>query len=605
RGARAREALLLGMVIGRAWSAELLAAVSGTAVAEWEAALAEVSAARLVRLTEHGYVFAHDVIRDVVERETDAATLRALHLRVGEALEALAGQDEERRQEQAEELARHFVLAGPRGVGRAFTYSCQAGQRSRRLFAHEHAVEQLQLAIDYAEGGLLTDPAALAELYLDLAEALARSGRMTEARQAGDRVLVACAAAADPTATVAAGARLAALFDANRFPDIVIEYTSAALATPGVERSAAYPVLLQQLAYAQERRGDAAALLRAADTLSALARRSGDRRAELEGLRCTALYLSNYSADLERCAALRLRLSESYAALEEPFLATELQADAADALLRMGELRQARPHAEASVAAARRLQGAAAAFATCPVLMEIYLTTGEFDALDALFAELAPYLVDAPTGRAIQFFGVKGVADMWRGLPRLDVAEVGTHGDDLVWREMRMVGQIWAFMQAGAFDEARALLDQMAPLVPPEGEGMRWFVSALPLVYNYNAIDRGREAAAWLGGLLRHPTFQIPGGQARLEAARTLLLIGDVDAAGALLAVAVEHYEREGMHPFLAQARLEQARVALARADEAQAQALLDKAVASFTTLGMIPWVARAQALRRSVRAAG
>ncbi|HZQ37931.1 MAG TPA: hypothetical protein VFD32_18520, partial [Dehalococcoidia bacterium] len=586
------------------WSLDLVAAVTETEPDGWQAAHDELVEARLVRVGEHGYLFAHDIIRDAVERETDATTQRSLHLRAGMALAALAEREPETLPERAEELARHFVLAGPRGIGRAYFWTQEAARRSLQTFAHERAAEQLQLAIDYAEGGLVSDPAELAALYLDLAEALARGGRMREARNAGDRALDGFAAAGDCDAVTTAAARLAGLFDANRFPDLVIEYTGKALSLPEIERSPAYPLLVQQRAYAQERRGDAAALAAAAETLAELARRNGDRRSALEGQRCTALFLSNYSLDLERCAALRLELREAYAALGEPFLAIELLADAADALLRIGELRRARPHAEASVAEARRLQGAAAAFATCPVLLEIYLTTGEFAALDALFAELAPYLVDAPTGRAIQFFGAKGVADMWRGLPRMDVTEVGMHGDDLVWREMRIVGQIWAAMQAGDFGTARALLDQMAPLVPPLGQGMRWFVAALPLVYNYNEIGCGKEAAVWCEGLLRHPTFQIPGGQGRLEAARTLRLNGDPGTAGRLLDEAVAHFEREGMRPFLAQARLEQGRLALAGGDEALAQRRFEQAAAGFAALGMVPYLARARALQRAGSAA-
>lgn len=153
RSGRVREALALGAVLGRAWSAALLAAVTERPVEEWRAALREATEHRLVRETAQGCVFAHDVIRETAERELDAMTAQALHLRVAEALEAQGEAADDEAAERTEALARHFTLAGPRGVGRAFQYTCAAATNSRRHLAFARAARQLRVAIDYAEGG--------------------------------------------------------------------------------------------------------------------------------------------------------------------------------------------------------------------------------------------------------------------------------------------------------------------------------------------------------------------------------------------------------------------------------------------------------------------
>jgi hypothetical protein len=142
----------------------------------------------------------------------------------------------------------------------------------------------------------------------------------------------------------------------------------------------------------------------------------------------------------------------------------------------------------------------------------------------------------------------------------------------------------------------------VAPLIPEDGIGMRWFVNALPMIYNHAILGLGAEAARWYAGMARHPSFQIPGGQARLELGRTALLNGWLDEAAAHLDAAVRHYQAEGMRPFLAQAWLEQARLVLARDEATAAGPLLDRAESLFAALGMTPWVARARALRREAR---
>jgi tetratricopeptide (TPR) repeat protein len=383
----------------------------------------------------------------------------------------------------------------------------------------------------------------------------------------------------------------------------VARMTGEAMAMLGVEDSELYASLMQLGAYALERMGQAAELRRAAETLYGIADRTGSDQIRLEAMRAESLWLSNYSLDQAACAEMRLRMSEGNERLGQPFAAMEAMSDAADSLVRVGAVKRARPIAEEAVARARRLQGEWAALATYPVLMELLVATGEFAEIDSMFRELRPFLGEIPaSGRALQMLSAKAAADQWRGIHTIDIAQVGSHVDPQGWREMQFITRIWSLWETGMHEEARTLLDQVAPIIPTEGEGMRWFINAYPFVYYYNLFGDPERASAWTGAMARHPEFCLPGGQARLELARTALLMHQLDSAACLLDEAVAHYEREGMRPLLALAWMEQARLGFARGEVSSARALLDRAESLFATLTMTPWVARVRALRREAR---
>jgi len=165
-----------------------------------------------------GYTFAHDIIRETVERETDEAAARALHLRAGETLERRFA---DRLDERSDELARHFVLAGPRGVGRHSRTPAVPPSAAGSCSRTSRRFERFRLALDYAEGGLLTDRWRWRCCGSNLAEALARSGHMGEAEEMADRAFAAYTEAGDPRGGAEARARMAALFDPNVNPRIV------------------------------------------------------------------------------------------------------------------------------------------------------------------------------------------------------------------------------------------------------------------------------------------------------------------------------------------------------------------------------------------------
>ena len=627
--ASSREAITLGAVLGAAWTAEHLELLTATPADVWTAPLAAAVEKGLLRQSAAGYQFAHDVIRETVERELDQAAARALHLRAGEALERAAGALLKQtdaaaasdllpaRQSPgaslplppdvgaaglAAELARHFTLAGPRGVGRAFRYTYLAAQRARDLFAHARAIEQFRLALDYAEGGLLSDPRDLATLRFELADTLGRAGRLSEAEEVAASAFAAFAEAGDHEGGATARAALASLLDPNLNAQAVIRLTSEALQLLGEEDSVRYASLLLRGAYAMERLGHADELLRAAASLEAIAKRTDNPEIALIARHADTLWRSNYSLDQVTCAQLRLQLAEEYAARGDPFMLAELLGDAGDSLVRVGQARAARPLLERAVAEARRLDSPRSLLLTVPPLMELWVNTGDFAAVDAAWDELHPLLAEAlSSGRILAVVGAKGVADMWRGQPTPDLTALGRHNDPVVWQEAEFVGRIWSALQAGQNDHARDLLHQIAPFVPAQGEGMRWLVNALMMMYNHNILGLGEEAAIWLPCMLRHGDFQIPGAQARLAVARTLILLGRPEEATPVLAAAVEHCRSEGLLPLLAEAHLHQAEAAQLTGRTTAARPLLDQAEALFSELGMTPSVARVRLLRRQL----
>jgi hypothetical protein len=175
--APAREVLSAAAVIGDEFSWSLLAAAAEVPV-EDVSALEQALEARIVEPGRAGnYRFAHALIRDVVYQELAPAQRRALHARVGRALEHSANADGE----ALFRLAFHFCAAGPHAcVAEAFRYSVKAARYARGSFSYELAAEHFQRAlslVEHAERGE-ADPFPL---LLGLAEVQALAGHQERA----------------------------------------------------------------------------------------------------------------------------------------------------------------------------------------------------------------------------------------------------------------------------------------------------------------------------------------------------------------------------------------------------------------------------------------
>src|SRR5262249_30168859 len=118
---------------GTAFSADLLASVTGVSLGELARALSELERRAIVRTVGAEWDFAHDLVRAGAYHAISEPRRRLLHLHVARTLAQLGDGDGER----AGEVAHH---AGLGGDSRLCAQACQtAAARCVRLFAPEEA----------------------------------------------------------------------------------------------------------------------------------------------------------------------------------------------------------------------------------------------------------------------------------------------------------------------------------------------------------------------------------------------------------------------------------------------------------------------------------
>jgi len=143
----ARTVLQAAAVVGRVVPRSTLLAALGSPEQEVLTGLDAACRSRLLLPEGRStYRFAHDVVRESIEEDLGEAQRILLHRRVGEVLETLP---ERERTARAAELAWHFLEGdAPR---RALLYSLEAGDQAQRVFAHEEAERQYQMAVPLAQ----------------------------------------------------------------------------------------------------------------------------------------------------------------------------------------------------------------------------------------------------------------------------------------------------------------------------------------------------------------------------------------------------------------------------------------------------------------------
>lgn len=336
------EVLQAAAVVARPASAATLAAVAGGEEGAVTERLEAAVTARVMEVTgatppavpapggqEGRYGFAHDLVRETVYGELDAARRRGLHRAAAAALEA---RDADAPEERAAEVAHHLLRADPEDREAAAVHAARAGRHALDRLAYEDAAGHFQRALAATRDG-----DRRAGLLLDLGEAQRRAGDTTAARATFRRAAEAARARGDAqelaraalgfgavwgewTASETGGAdrvlvelleeALAALGDADDalrarllarlarahyFGQATVRADALSLAALEMARRLEDPATLAETLLARHDAlwipGDPAPRLSAADELLTVARGAGDDELALHGhaLRFTAL----------------------------------------------------------------------------------------------------------------------------------------------------------------------------------------------------------------------------------------------------------------------------------------------------------------------------
>jgi len=262
--------------------------------------------------------FTHELVRRALYDGLSRARRAELHLRVGEALEA-AGADSGR---ALADLAHHFAAGAPfGGAERAVEHNLRAARAAAAALAFEEAAMGLRTAIEVG----IDDPAARAEIFLELGIVSHRAGKAPEAlaalssaaqigRELGNAELLARAAIGYEDACWRPGL---ALGDA-------VELLEEAIAALGDESDELRVGLLGGLARALDFQGERERGAIVRGNAVALARRLGDRSGLAKVL--VRSYWSRGTSPLEEILAMLTEARDLAEELGDPELRTEAMA---------------------------------------------------------------------------------------------------------------------------------------------------------------------------------------------------------------------------------------------------------------------------------------
>ncbi len=173
----ARRLLEVASVAGSRFTLALVAAGGELSAQTVETALEE--AVERGHITAGGggeYVFAHELLREVMYDGMTLESRRTVHLGVAAALERL---QPERLDELADRLAWHYREAGDRA--RAVEYLSRAARRQKAEGASDAAAGTFARAIELAQAAARPDPAGVLKLYVALGEAALAGTRSRDA----------------------------------------------------------------------------------------------------------------------------------------------------------------------------------------------------------------------------------------------------------------------------------------------------------------------------------------------------------------------------------------------------------------------------------------
>ncbi len=542
----------------------------------------EVPAPRLT------YRFTHELVRRALYDRLSGLRRAELHLRVGEALEALAPTPDSR---ALADLAHHFAAAAPiGGPERAVDYSLLAARTASGALAYEEAAARLRTALAIG----ITDERRRAETLLDLGTALFRAGTSLDSLQAFRE-------AAEIARRLGDGELLTRA--ATGFEDVcwrpamheqgaraLLEEASAALSE---DDSTLRVALLSGLARTLEFEGASAQGKEVREEAIAMARRLDDRR----GLATVLMraYWARSTLSLREILAMLTEACE----LAEQIGDIDIQAEAMEwrvaTLLALGEIEAARRQLAVVLEMAQQMRQPFILHVAEHYESSLALFEGRIDDAERA-AERSRDWGQLLTGRdasgiyGIQMFGIRREqgrlaelaplirilatdergGDAWRpGLVAL-LAELGMHDD--VRRELDLVRVdgldafregLWVASLTYLADAACAVGDRAAAaLLYPEleplagmnvmighgvacyGAGDRYLGMLAATLGETEVAERHFEAALELNRRMGAETWL---AHTHVEYGRALLRDGEPERAGAQLAEAAALAERHGL----------------------------------------------------------
>jgi AAA ATPase domain len=246
-----RALLASASVLGAEFSVERVTDLGRRTAERVRVLLEDAAATGLVDETEPAaaqFRFIHALVRDVLYDDLAPEQRQALHRR---AATTLARRRAGRLEGIEAELAYHYHAAGgPTDLARALDLAELAAERSVRLLAHEHAADQLRLALELLERVDASDQRRRCRMLLALGSAHMAAGALQAARTT--QVLAAAVArdlgAADLLAAAALGTQ--AEFTAGVVDEVEVRLLEEALAAVDCDQPALRARLLARLARA-------------------------------------------------------------------------------------------------------------------------------------------------------------------------------------------------------------------------------------------------------------------------------------------------------------------------------------------------------------------
>ena len=512
----AQEILSAASVLGQTFHFDDLQGMAARREEEVDEALAEASAAGLVRVgKKDGYAFNHALTQQVLYGEQSPRRRRRLHLAAGEVLEQLPERSRERR---AVELAWHFLQGDD--PERALRWSVQAGDQAEAVFAHAEAEHHYRTALELARE---TDDAPReVEALEKLGRVLGTLARYDDALALLERAAEQYRQVGDITGEIRVAVQIGTSQRARGTAEKGIERLqpmAERFEAGGPPRElAAFYATLERLYFASGQHGDE---LAAAERASQLARQAGDERtlALAEVGRGTALLKMGRTREgcrtLEDAIPLAERSGEAWAAVR-------IFHNLGSAYYCMGELNRSRECAERALVAAERFGNPWGIAFSLSNLGSLHVVLGDW-------GKARRYL-----SRSIEM--ARSVESSWWGVYSL-----------LVLGRLQVV--------AGEWEEARQTLQESLAVAERGGDLQARRYGSVPLASLDLAEGQPEAAVARLEPLLDRPGVEEPDVAEMLPIfAEAHLAKGDEARAEAVLGDAIRRAREQNLNLYLVDA---------------------------------------------------